>query len=46
VRRNEKGTISEHKKERDGALLILGKKRVASRSHGIDHDIKKQPGRW
>jgi hypothetical protein len=45
VRCNEKGTIGKHEKESDGALLILGEEQIACRSHGIDHGIKKQPGR-
>ncbi len=43
--RNEKEAVSEQEKESDGALLILGEERVACHGHGIDHGIKKQPGR-
>ena len=45
MRRNEKEAVSEQEEESDGALLILGEKRVACHGHGIDHGIKKQPGR-
>ncbi len=45
MRRNEKEAVSEQEEESDGALLILGEERVACHGHGIDHGIKKQPGR-